>query len=99
MFVQSATLMERRRLADITPTRKAPLEHRFLLSDAPLPLHFGFQAASIPHPNNRQPENPFTRHSPAQHVKQTQTHLTTPPKSSLIAPSRGNRHPNETETT
>ena len=66
MFVQSATLMERRRLADITPTRKAPLEHRFLLSDAPLPLHFGFQAASIPHPNNRQPENPFTRHSPAQ---------------------------------
>ncbi|EEP66639.1 hypothetical protein [Kingella oralis] len=75
--------MECRQLADITPTRKAPLEHRFLLSDAPLPFHFGFQAASIP----------------AQHVKQTQTHLTTPSKSSLIAPSRGNRHPNETETT
>ncbi|WP_369588074.1 hypothetical protein [Kingella oralis] len=49
----------------------------------PSPAQPPFQAASIP----------------AQHVKQTQTHLTTPSKSSLIAPSRGNRHPNETETT
>ncbi|WP_455017486.1 hypothetical protein [Kingella oralis] len=46
-----------------------------------------------PQPDFRLPQ------PPAEHVKQTQTHLTTPPKSSLIAPSRGNRHPNETETT
>ncbi|MFC2291947.1 MAG: hypothetical protein ACFNLD_01735 [Kingella oralis] len=41
--------MARRRLADILPISKAMLKQLF--GDEPSPLHFRFQAASLPYPN------------------------------------------------